>query len=240
MEKEKNKRVELRPLTKEEEEQIDSLFRSGREDEKISELPTAEVNRGDVHLLKPGRWLNDEVINFYMEILKIRQKNNPNLPKCHFFGTFFYTQLCNGPENYDFSKVKRWTNKVDIFSLDKVILPVHLGNHWCCAVINFKDKQFQYFDSLLGDNRECLKKLRRYVADEMVNRSKQGIVNLDEFKDSIPKDIPIQSNGYDCGVFMCKYAEFSSRGSELNFTQKDITQYRRRIALELYLKKILD
>ena len=30
-------------------------------------------------------------------------------------------------------------------------MPVHVGgNHWCLAVVNFKQKQFEYYDSLGG------------------------------------------------------------------------------------------
>lgn len=42
--------------------------------------------------------------------------------------------------------------QVDIFTMDKVILPVHLGIHWCCAAINFEKKQTEYYDSLGGAN----------------------------------------------------------------------------------------
>ena len=35
------------------------------------------------------------------------------------------------------------------FSLNKVFFPCHVhGNHWCLAVINIEDQQFEYYDSL--------------------------------------------------------------------------------------------
>merc|ERR1739842_170233 len=36
------------------------------------------------------------------------------------------------------------------------------------------------------------------------------------------KDAPLQENGYDCGVFLCQYAERIARRSTLNFSQKDL------------------
>ncbi|KAK5582421.1 hypothetical protein RB653_004006 [Dictyostelium firmibasis] len=245
MEMEKKKKPTLRQLTKDENQTIDDIFRNGRPDDLISELPLAEVKRSDLRLLLPGKWLNDEVINFYMEVLKIRdlekKKNSGgDFPKCHFFNTFFYPKLCNDNHTYNYEKVRRWTARVNLFEMDKIIIPIHLGNHWCLAVINFKAKQFEYYDSLLGSNKECLTKLRKYISDEMQNKSKQGAVNLDEFKDFMPKEIPIQQNGYDCGVFMCKYAEFCSKGANLTFTQEEITQYRRRMVLEISKKQIID
>ena len=36
--------------------------------------------------------------------------------------------------------LKRWTRKVDIFATDLMLIPVHLGMHWCLATIDFKRK----------------------------------------------------------------------------------------------------
>ena len=33
--------------------------------------------------------------------------------------------------------MKRWTRKVDVFSYDILLVPVHLGMHWCLAVVDF-------------------------------------------------------------------------------------------------------
>eukprot|EP01133_Synstelium_polycarpum_P006709 gene6709-7802_t len=224
IEEEKKKKPTSRALTTEENECADLLLRRGNDTEVISEIDLLKLTRYDIRTLIHGKWLNDEVINFYMEVLKKRQADNPQtFPKCHFFNTFFYQLLCNNNGTYSYQRVKRWTAKVDIFTYDKVLIPVHMGNHWCLSVINIKEKKLEYFDSLSGDNYVCLQKLRKYLEDEMTDKSKPGALNLTEFKDVMHKDIPHQSNGYDCGVFLCKYADFTSRGSPLNFTQKDIT-----------------
>lgn len=35
-----------------------------------------------------------------------------------------------------------------ITECDKLIIPVHLGCHWTCAVISLRDQEILYFDSL--------------------------------------------------------------------------------------------
>ena len=50
--------------------------------------------------------------------------------------------------------------QIDLFSYDLVLLPVHLGMHWCLAVIDFTRKQIAYYDSLRGRNTKCLTVLR--------------------------------------------------------------------------------
>ena len=37
-----------------------------------------------------------------------------------------------------YAALKRWTRKIDIFAHDLILIPVHLGMHWCLAVVNFK------------------------------------------------------------------------------------------------------
>ena len=39
--------------------------------------------------------------------------------------------------------------QIDIFALDFLIVPVHVGgSHWCLGVINFREKRLEYYDSL--------------------------------------------------------------------------------------------
>lgn len=78
-----------------------------------------------------------QVINFYLQLVKMRSadENYPQpLPKVYAFNTFFYTKLTT--EGYT-QQLKRWTRKVDIFSFDILLIPVHLGVHWCLAVSKF-------------------------------------------------------------------------------------------------------
>ncbi len=123
-----------------------------------------------------------KVINFYMNLLRERCEEQGR--KCYFFSTFFYPLLCD-KGGYNYARVAKWTRRVrsfhlippppgliycrgywlqvDLFALDKVVVPVHLGNHWCLAVINVRAKRFEYYDSLASPNPSCLGKLRRYM-----------------------------------------------------------------------------
>lgn len=42
-------------------------------------------------------------------------------------------------------------------------------------------------------------------------------------------DIPVQMNGFDCGVFTCKYAECIVRQIKMSFCQTDMPGYRRKM-----------
>lgn len=53
------------------------------------------------------------------------------------------------------------------------------------------------------------------------------------------KGIPQQTNGYDCGVFMCQYALYLALGKPFDFTQRDMSTIRRRMALEISQGKLM-
>ena len=38
--------------------------------------------------------------------------------------------------------------QVDLFSYDKVMVPIHLSVHWTCAVLDLREKRLIYYDSL--------------------------------------------------------------------------------------------
>jgi Ulp1 family protease len=79
------------------------------------------VRGNDLITLKKRVWLNDEVINFYVELILKRAVSEPEkYPKIHMFNTFFYSLL----EKKGYSGVARITKKakIEIFSLDMVIV----------------------------------------------------------------------------------------------------------------------
>jgi len=59
------------------------------------------------------------------------------------------------------------------------------------------------------------------------------------WSDYQPDDIPHQHNGYDCGVFLCIYADYCSRNQEFEFDQRFMPYFRKRITLELLDKKMM-
>lgn len=62
--------------------------------------------------------------------LLVERSADPKLPSVNTLNTFFYPKLCSS----GYSAVRRWTKKMDIFSKDILLVPVHLGVHWCLSV----------------------------------------------------------------------------------------------------------
>jgi len=53
------------------------------------------------------------------------------------------------------------------------------------------------------------------------------------------QDNPKQMNGSDCGMFSCMYAEYLSRKAKINFSQSDMPYFRRKMAYEISIARLL-
>ncbi|XP_051516938.1 sentrin-specific protease 1-like isoform X2 [Myxocyprinus asiaticus] len=226
---------EFPELTEDMEREVNRALRGGSQDEVLSEGFRLTITRKDLQTLSYLNWLNDEVINFYMNMLVERSKQ-PNLPSVYTFNTFFFPKL----RSSGYSAVRRWTKKVDIFSVDIILVPVHLGMHWCLSVVDFRKKSITYFDSMGGNNDEACRILLKYLKQESEDKRAQ---NLDTsewiLKSKRRNEIPQQMNGSDCGMFTCKYAEYITKDRPITFTQKHMPYFRRRMVWEILNQKLL-
>ncbi|XP_030460073.1 ubiquitin-like-specific protease ESD4 [Syzygium oleosum] len=226
------------PLTDEEEAEVQRALSGNRRRVLVNhENSGIEITGETLLCLRPGAWLNDEVINLYLELLKEREKRNPQkFLKCHFFNTFFYKKLTSGRSGYDYNAVRRWTTQkklgYSLIDCDKIFVPIHQEIHWCLAIINKKDEKFQYLDSLGGRDSRVLRALARYIVDEVKEKCGKDI-DVGLWEQEYVSDLPAQENGFDCGMFMIKYADFYSRGFGLCFNQDHMPYFRRRTAKEI-------
>ncbi|XP_078446748.1 cysteine proteinases superfamily protein isoform X1 [Wolffia australiana] len=203
----------------------------------IHEGSNIEITRDILQCLRHGAWLNDEVINLYFELLKEREKREPKkFVKSHFFNTFFYKKLTGGRGNYDFKSVRRWTTQrklgYGLIECDKIFVPIHKEIHWCLAVIDVRNETLLYLDSLGGYDGHVLSVLERYLMDEVRDKSNMNI-DVTTWKKTRVDDLPLQKNGWDCGMFMIKYVDFITRGLGLCFQQDNMTYFRKRTAKEI-------
>jgi sentrin-specific protease 1 len=226
--------VSLVPLTQSQLEMVYNAFIPQPPDEVLSEAFNISIKRRDIATLKGPEWLNDEIINFYFNLIADRSKKHSNLPKVHVMSSFFYPSLvANG-----YGRVKRWTKKVNIFNMDLILLPVHLGIHWCLAVIDFRKCCIRYYDSMKGVNQQCLQVLANYLPQESQDKLKKSF-SMNGWQYETVQEIPEQMNGSDCGVFSCKFAEYVSRDAPIDFSQEHMPFFRLRMVYEILNKTLL-
>jgi sentrin-specific protease 1 len=93
----------------------------------VSKFAREQVTDRDLSRLKPGQWLNDEIINFYGQLIMSQSdacKENPSVNgvngvkivgkkkmlSVHYFSTFFWSKLKG--EGYEKGRLAKWTKKV--------------------------------------------------------------------------------------------------------------------------------
>lgn len=145
--------------------------------------------------------------------------------------------------------MRRWTKaaQLDIFDLDKVIIPCHQGMHWTLAVINIKEKRIEYYDSYHGEDEGLREALFKYVQDEHKNdwENKRGGAELpdpdgwDVHWSCDKATIPLQTNGFDCGVFMTSNAEAAGVvGRLFEIQEEQMVEMRHCMISELVNKRL--
>lgn len=89
-----------------------------------------------------------------------------------------------------------------------------------------------YLDSLNGSDPTILTAVAKYFVDEVKDKNGKTI-DICSWGMEYVKDLPLQQNGYDCGLFMLKYIDFYSRGLGLKFSQTNMPYFRVRTAKEI-------
>ncbi|XP_068001300.1 sentrin-specific protease 2-like isoform X1 [Melanerpes formicivorus] len=225
----------LSVLTEALEREVHAAFGRGEPDEVLSSAFKLKVTREDIGTLREHRWLNDEVINFYMRLIAERSKKE-GFAAVHAFSTFFYPKLISG----GYTAVRRWTRGVDLFQQDLIFVPIHLRVHWALVVIDVRRKTIKYYDSMGQKGDKICQTLFQYLREESHEKRNLELASSEWTLRSMEShEIPQQSNGSDCGVFVCKYAEYISRDRATTFTQKHMPYFRKRMVWEIIHQQLL-
>uniref|UniRef100_A0A8U7NUW4 SUMO specific peptidase 2 n=1 Tax=Corvus moneduloides TaxID=1196302 RepID=A0A8U7NUW4_CORMO len=196
------------------ESEISAAFDGGEPEDVLSRAFKLAVTREDICTLQPLGWLNDSIVNFYMSLLVERSKKE-GYPAVYAFNTFFYSKLSSTSHR----GVKKWTKGVDIFKHDVLLVPIHLRIHWTLLVVDLREKAIKYFDSLGQKGDHICKTVLKYLEEESKEKRNIELTASEWTLRSLgAEEIPQQSNGSDCGVFVCKFADFITRDKPIIFT----------------------
>ena len=191
-----------------------------------------------ISCLAPDIWLNDEVINFYMNMLQDRDMQLCNLfpdrSSNQFFNSHFVERLLFTDKTYKYKNVRKWTKNVDVFQKDKLFFPVNvLNSHWTLLVIMIGEKQIHYYDSINGRGLHFLDGMLQWIIDEAsdkkglkVNPSEWSLVSQEGY-------VPQQENGVDCGMFTIMMTDMLSDKLPLTFNQNHIPTLRNKVATDI-------
>lgn len=105
------------------------------------------INTEDYICLATDQYLNDVIIDFYLQYVLKEILTPEQRQKTHVFSSFFYnrlTQSTKGSSHGDqkltaaqkrHERVKTWTKNVNLFEKDFIIIPINEQSHWFLAII---------------------------------------------------------------------------------------------------------
>ena len=164
--------------------------------------------------------------------------------RCAFWpvATQWFYRNPNLRNTYTHAPVKRWSKRIlggNLHRLRTLVIPINLSNqHWVCAVAQFPSHTLTLYDSATGSaydsGRDLLRHVEAYLNDEFRDRHpSRDNPDLWLLVTSSEAGYPQQTNGFDCGVFVCFAADRSIRAQHAIFTPTVAETARPHLALSL-------
>ncbi|OIR57685.1 MAG: Ulp1 protease [Amphiamblys sp. WSBS2006] len=188
--------------------------------ETLAEKFNIAVKKKDAQTLLDTHWLNDEVVNFFFQLIQERSESKTR--KCFCFNSFFFTKLTT----CGVDSVMRWNAGFE--KCDAALIPVNIGNtHWTLLMWCRKRASLFFYDSLQsGLDEETVSLLVGYFRRHNLSVAFHLL------------DGPAQKNTFDCGVFMCAAAESLSLGRKMYFAPSDAPKIRKAMLHFIWRKSL--
>ena len=186
-------------------------FTSGKKNIKLKIDNAITISVKDYQTLHDGMYLNDTIIDVYFKWLFY---SNTTIQKhiYHFSYQFYSTLVRHGPHH-----VIPWTRRTqtNIFQKKILLFPINEKFHWSLGMVlypaNISHPTLQPYICIL-DSADI------HAKDPSANNIRQWLTlewnrYNNQHREFTPNNCPLkhfptpkQHNGYDCGIFTCKYA----------------------------------
>ncbi|KAL0488463.1 ubiquitin-like-specific protease [Acrasis kona] len=201
----------------------------------------------DLDRLNPGEFLNDNIIDFYLQHLYMTKEHEPSFPnRFHLFHSTFYPLMKKDPVR----AAKRIPNpNFKLFDTDFIFIPANEEQHWMLFIVCYpktNHRCIMYCDSLgFSAKKEMLDLVNEYLRNRFLVEMPNTEAIVPTFR-NVNALLPKQENMCDCGVFLLHYVEtFLSRWHNYKpkelpiqdaewFSLKDIAMKRNTIRDRIY------
>lgn len=229
-----------------------------------SSQPLRPINKARIRLCTSDfqivfneRWLTDDVVNSFAELVNHRDVQARSLPRravqqlpaspqgllgstiprVFMFNTHYFSRLSVRPGFYDYTGVPRWTKKQNLCmdAVDVLLVPVLMDLCcWVLVIINVRDLFFMFYDHYLSaDDGGTMSTLRRWMKDEVheqLGPAAADVWSVETWPRSGASLFPRQQHSSSCAVLALGVADRLAVGCAPVFTQQDIPLLRRRLA----------
>ncbi|KAJ1735873.1 hypothetical protein LPJ61_000317 [Coemansia biformis] len=180
------------------------------------------ISPSDIEALQPNEWVTDDVIDFYFRYLK--HKYFRGSKKYVYVPVNIANLLTERPIDSSSKGIADLAGDANALDMETqclrkprairvAFLPIFGDGHWSLLVYrNQRHRplpEFLHFNSYLGSTRENHTLCARTALINLLYVFRFNDPNMTISKESyrlVVKNCPQQSNGNDCGVFVCMYA----------------------------------
>ncbi|KKA26082.1 hypothetical protein TD95_004011 [Thielaviopsis punctulata] len=201
--------------------------------------PETGLTAHDFETLVPARaWLNDAVVDSALSWLdRFANAGVPGYPKAAerrvlVLGSFFFATLVkSGGRNTERALRRKGVTPAWFAQLETVLIPVCQNSHWTLLVVQPCARRVVHMDSL---NPRGSPRLRATLVRWLGELLRAEGVAEDEWRE-VDVAAPVQTNGYDCGVFTVMNAICMVIGVEpgLAYVAEEMARYRWDVAAML-------
>jgi hypothetical protein len=225
-----------------------TTIRNGSDDKELTLEPIDD----------PNGWLTDEVITRYFRYLTERNRQwDSNMV---FLSPHFYNRLVDmsstGPvirshiqsalsgepsqEAYlELDALQAMHEDMAIFNYSKVYIPVRRPEHWSLLEIDNRTRTITYLDSLYLGGAEYIRPLDSYLrkleeirTQELAGSWQWRTTTFGRPRSGSQVCVPKQTNGNDCGVYVCCIADLLEREQDITLIRPTHILHARRQLLQ--------
>ena len=232
----------VQPLTSHWENEVANTVRVNPRQPITTAFAGNDLHGKDFQTLIPQTaWLNDEIVNTYIDWVldaankadateaKARGETPGKVPKFMSHNSFFYPDLLKKGAASTLRLMKRKKAPgTELLEVDSLFVPICSGNHWTVGVIRPVARTIEYFDSFGGSNTRFVDEMKKFLKFHL------GDAYIEE-EWKVPRTgCASQSNGYDCGVFVCTNVLCVALGLDTScYQERELPLQRRNIAAVL-------
>ena len=238
--KENNLDIEIEAIKKFQQSQKESR-NDFKNDCEVSDIYELSLSKHDVNTLYKNQWISYHIVDVFFIILRNQ------FPQIHAFTTLFYKEikLCNS--NRHFKQLRKFTNNINIFQKDMIMVPICDPNRWALMVIDLSLKNKCYIkiydplkDSssdkeLMRKNTEIIVSMKNFLSMEyQKNFAMLYQVNFDQ------KIIPgnLVDEFHESGPNILAYAKYIVFKTSFQYILQNWESFRGELLRDFYAKKI--
>ncbi|RWS22977.1 Sentrin-specific protease 2-like protein [Leptotrombidium deliense] len=176
---------------------------------------------------KHDGWLNDNIVDFYLQLLAWHCE----LQNVYCFYAGFHKRLL---DNFQDCLTFRQRHE-DFLQFDLYLMPVIMNKHWSLVYYSQRDHKIGHLNSLGSSSSLILDPVIKFFGKVFHERGHSV-----RKPDTENHQCPQQTNGSDCGVYVCSFARCLTIDRPLNITPQQIMHFRKQIAYEVAHTAIID